>query len=37
MEEQKEILAFINGHVTDHSRIQDVMFHDPRIHNENGK
>lgn len=37
MEEQKEILAFINGPVTDHSRIQDVMFHDPRIHNENGK
>lgn len=37
MKEQKEILAFINGPVTDHSRIQDVMFHDPRIHNENGK
>lgn len=34
MEEQKEILAFINSPVTDHSRIQDVM---PRIHNENGK
>ena len=36
LEDKGEILAFANGLVTDMPRITDEMFHNPKLHNENG-